>query len=220
MTQKYLAFSFDDGTPNDVRLVALLDQYGIKATFHLNAGLIPLDGKIGHWDRLPLSVLASLYGHHEVAAHSFTHPDLTKLSEEAVLEELHFDIQTLDRYFNQQTRGFAYPYGTFNPQVVELLKATPLVYARTIQDTHGFDLPTDPFLLDPTCHIHDPRMESLADTFLEDSPTPKFFLIWGHSYELNTEEDWARFETFLKKIAHRSDVFYGTILECVLKMKS
>lgn len=220
MTQKYFAFSFDDGTPNDARLVALLDRYGIKASFHLNAGLIPLDGKIGPWDRLPLSTLASLYGNHEVAAHSFTHPDLTQMASEAIALELQSDIETLDRYFHQTTRGFAYPYGTFNDTVLQELKQTPLVYARTIRGTHGFELPRNPLLLDPTCHFNDPRLEELTELFLSDDPQPKFFLIWGHSYELHSEEDWARFEAFLKKVAHHKDVFYGSILDCLTTMKA
>lgn len=219
MAKKYVTFSFDDGTPNDVRLVALLDRYGIKASFHLNAGLIPLDGKIGPWDRLPLTVLAPLYGNHEVAAHSYTHPDLTKLPIEVIDQEIQSDLDALDRYFNQKTRGFAYPYGTFDEKVIAELKKTPLVYARTIRDTHRFDLPSDPYLLDPTCHLSDPRLDELADDFLSDDPKPKFFLIWGHSYELRNEEDWARFEDVLKKVSHRPDVYYGSILDCIFEMK-
>ena len=33
---KAVTFSYDDGCENDARLVALLNQYGMKGTFHLN----------------------------------------------------------------------------------------------------------------------------------------------------------------------------------------
>lgn len=213
MNTRCFSMSFDDGTPNDERLVALLNRYGIKASFHLNAGMIPLDGKIGPFDRLPLSRLEHLYPGHEVAAHSFTHPDLTKLSDQAILKELEDDIAGLNRYFNQTTQGFAYPFGTFNEKVITQLKKTPLKYARTIRDTHDFLMPKDPYLLDPTCHIHDPRLLELTERFLSETNQDAFFLVWGHSYELHTEGDWERFEAFLKHIAHQPGITYGTILD-------
>ncbi len=36
---KILALSFDNETQNDVSLVKLLNEYHIKATFHINGGL-------------------------------------------------------------------------------------------------------------------------------------------------------------------------------------
>lgn len=38
---KYKAFtlSFDDGIEQDAKLIALLESYGLKATFNLNTGL-------------------------------------------------------------------------------------------------------------------------------------------------------------------------------------
>ena len=38
--KKALTFSFDDGNEDDVRLVGLLNRYGVKGTFNLNAGLL------------------------------------------------------------------------------------------------------------------------------------------------------------------------------------
>jgi peptidoglycan/xylan/chitin deacetylase (PgdA/CDA1 family) len=216
MNKKFLAFSFDDGTPNDERLVPLLNRYGIKASFHLNAGMIPLNGMIGPNDRLPLNRLQSLYTGHEVAAHSYTHPFLTELTPNQIKEELEKDIEGLNLYFTQKTQGFAYPFGVFNDKVIEALKKTPLLYARTIRDTHGFDLPKEPYLLDPTCHILDERLLGMTEEFLSEGDD-RFFLIWGHSYELRTEADWDRFESFLKRIAHHENIFYGSILECLKK---
>jgi len=219
MKNKFLALSFDDGTIKDERLVPLLNRYGIKASFHLNAGMIPLDGKIGQYDRLPLTCLQHLYSGHEVATHSFSHPDLTQLSKKEILDELTKDIAGLNAYFDQETNGFAYPFGLFSPTVIEVLKKTPLVYARTIRDTFGFALPTDPYLLDPTCHVNDAGLMDLTEAFLKEENDRKFFLIWGHSFEFDTKVDWDRFENFLKRISHHQDVFYGTIPECLDAMK-
>ena len=43
---KYLTFSFDDGVLQDKRLVALLNKYGLKATFNVNSSLFGLVGKL------------------------------------------------------------------------------------------------------------------------------------------------------------------------------
>ena len=38
--KKFIAFSFDDGTTQDIRLTALLKKYSFSATFNLNTGLL------------------------------------------------------------------------------------------------------------------------------------------------------------------------------------
>ena len=36
--KKAITFSFDDGVLQDIRAIAILDKYGLKATFNLNSG--------------------------------------------------------------------------------------------------------------------------------------------------------------------------------------
>ena len=38
--QKAFTMSYDDGVTQDERLIAYMNQYGIKGTFNLNAGLM------------------------------------------------------------------------------------------------------------------------------------------------------------------------------------
>ena len=219
MKHKYLALSFDDGTPYDERLVPLLNKYNIKATFHLNAGLIPMDDEVSVWDRLPLTRLEHLYEGHEVAAHSYSHPDLCELIEEEILEELVMDFKILDACFKQKTVGFAYPFGSFDERVIQQLHQSPALYARTIRDTHQFNRPTDLYLLDPSCHIKDQELFELTQKFIdEESDEPLFLLIWGHSYELSSVQDWDRFESFLKMISSHKDIISASILECLRMM--
>lgn len=58
---KALLFSFDDGCAGDRRLVSLMNQYGIKGTFHLSSGLL---GREGYLQPDEIHVL---YAGHEVA---------------------------------------------------------------------------------------------------------------------------------------------------------
>ncbi len=218
--KKWFALSFDDGTQNDKRLVKLLDHYQVRATFHLNGGLIPLLDQTSENDRLSLKQLQTLYVNHEVAAHGFTHPDLTQLSNLEIRDELIKDIDFLDHSFNQSTLGFAYPFGVYDELVIKQLSQTKLIYARTIEDSHCFDVPSDLYRLNPTCHCKADDLLDLATQFVRsESNETQFFLVWGHSVEFVTDEDWARFEDFLKLISHQKDIFYGAILECIQQMK-
>ncbi|MEG0367973.1 MAG: hypothetical protein RR585_14120, partial [Coprobacillus sp.] len=64
---KVVTFSYDDGKIMDRRLVELFDKYHLKATFHLNSGM--LGESVGHQypyiDELELN---ELYKNHEVAS--------------------------------------------------------------------------------------------------------------------------------------------------------
>ncbi|MBQ8687026.1 MAG: polysaccharide deacetylase, partial [Ruminococcus sp.] len=37
--KKAITFSYDDGVEQDVKLLEILNEYGLKATFNLNTGL-------------------------------------------------------------------------------------------------------------------------------------------------------------------------------------
>ena len=43
---KALTFSFDDGNFDDIRLIKIMNKYGLKGTFNLNSGKIT---KADHW---------------------------------------------------------------------------------------------------------------------------------------------------------------------------
>lgn len=219
---KFVALSYDDATLADERFIALLNRYGMKATLHLNAGLYRAlhPYKHGTQLRLPLNVMRNLYRRHEVAAHSYTHPDLTQLTLEAIDDELCQDILTLDTDFKQKTIGFAYPYGTYTPRVVERVKASGLKYARTIKNTYKFSLPKDPYRLHPTCHDNDPKLPGLIDKFLAlPESEDALLIIWGHSYEFDTDKRWGSFEETIKRLAHQPGVHYGTLSQALKAYK-
>lgn len=39
MGKKYYAWSFDDGLEQDKKIIKILKEYGLGATFHINSGL-------------------------------------------------------------------------------------------------------------------------------------------------------------------------------------
>ena len=38
MGEKYFTVSYDDGTEQDIRVIALMEKYGIKGTFNISSG--------------------------------------------------------------------------------------------------------------------------------------------------------------------------------------
>lgn len=92
--RKAVTFSYDDGVTQDIRLIELLNKYGLKCTFNLNSELLGKKGilirenqRISHYKIHPEDV-KSIYDGHEVAAHTLTHPNLTKLDEAEIIPVL------------------------------------------------------------------------------------------------------------------------------------
>lgn len=215
--RKALTLSYDDGTVHDVRLVEILNRYGIKATFNLNS--------IHFTQRRPQKTramtreeAAALFAGsgHEIAVHSFSHPFLEQLPRGNAAWELMQDRKTLEEMFGCIVRGMAYPMGTYNDEVVEAARLCGICYARTCKATHGFDLPEDWLRLHPTCRHNDPALMELCSRFLtlhEDrpwDPRPKLFYLWGHSYEFSDDDNWELIEEFCARMADNPDIWYAT----------
>ncbi|MBQ9766841.1 MAG: polysaccharide deacetylase family protein [Lachnospiraceae bacterium] len=220
--KKAFTLSYDDGITQDIRFVELLNRYGLKCTFNLNSGIqtkanfwANKDGIITY--RMNMEGLKELYAGHEIAVHSLTHPDLTKLDEETIYNELYRDKVNLEAFFGTEVTGMAYPYGTHDEKVRSIVKKAGLHYARTVHSTNAFDLPWDLLQLPATCHHDAENLMDLAKQFVEsETDTPQLFYVWGHSYEFDFKQSWDRIEEFFQYISGRDDIFYGTNTE-VLK---
>lgn len=223
-TKKYkkaVTFSYDDGVTPDLKLIEIFNKYGMKCTFNLNYGLGPTSGG---WEcngkpvnRLDLREHAAAYAGHEIAAHALTHQDLTKISPEEARKEMVEDKEGLTGLFGKCPVGMAYPYGTFNDEVVELLSELGFKYARTVWESCNFDVQTDLLRFRPTCHHDNERLFELAEEFLALEPEePKIFYIWGHSYEFMGNDNWDRIEKLCQMLSGRGDIFYGTNAEVLL----
>ena len=218
---KAVTISYDDGVEQDIQLLGLMEKYGIKGTFNLNAGLFAAEGTVfpkGRVHRrLTLSRAKELYKSEmcEVAGHGFTHPFLEKMSVDAALWEVSHDRYSLEQVFGRQVHGFAYPFGTYNDGVVDALKTSGYKYARTTVSTHKFDVPTDWLRMPATCHHNDEMLFELTEKFLNTKPdtAPYFFYVWGHSYEFEGNDNWERIEKFFSEVGGRDDVWYATNTE-------
>ena len=126
----------------------------------------------------------------------------------------------LEELTGELVRGFAYPYGTYNETVEEVLSACGIEYARTVVDTNGFDLPADFLEWHPTCHHESQSLMEIAKDFCEnDGYSARLFYLWGHSYEFDVDDNWEYMESILKKLAFHDDIFYGTNSQVLLQSR-
>ena len=166
-------------------------------------------------DKLTREDALAVYAGHEIAAHTVTHPFLPHLADERVIAEVENDRLALGDLFGGEIVGMAYPCGGANhdSRVEKLVREhSGCRYARTIESTGSFELPRDPYALNPTVYYIDTdEMFALGKEFLSmECEEPKLFYIWGHSYELDAWNFWDRFEEFCKMMSGKDDIFYGT----------
>lgn len=205
-TRHIVTMSYDDANILDKRLVELFDKYGIKGTFNVNTD--------GGKSRIQPEEYAEIYKNHEVAVHTVTHPYLENVPVMTQLAEIMENKKHIEPAVGYVARGMAYPFGTYNDEVINTAKTCGIVYSRTTKSTKGFAFPKDFMKWHPTCHHKDAL--SLTERFvgdLEISWRTDLFYIWGHSHELRTEDDWKMMEEICKKISGHESVWYATNIE-------
>ncbi len=218
--QKVLTLSYDDGGVADIRLVEIMNKYGIKGTFNLNSGLyLPEDNVREEFSgRLKLSEAKKLYKNsgHEIAVHGLTHPFLEKLSTDEIIYEITEDRKNSENQYGVIVRGMAYPFGTYNDKVKDVLEKCHISYSRTVNSTYNFDFPDNWLELHPTCHHKYEKLEDLIKRFVEIPNrwgNAEMFYLWGHSYEFDNDDNWDVIEKFAEYAGGHEHIWYATNIE-------
>lgn len=237
--QKYFTMSFDDGLEQDKRIIQILNRYGIKCTFNLNAGLFGTKNRVGRignigfleysegstglktrfknhdHHRIPADEIAQVYEGFEIASHGYKHEALALIKPEQMEESIRMDIEGLSKLTGYPIVGHAYPGGSSSDKVAACLKKHGIIYAREVLGTGSFSFPKDPLRYRSTSMVWNKKLFELADQFSKADPETGdlLFYIWGHGYELDfgTElASWERFEKFCERIAGQKDIVYCT----------
>lgn len=110
--EKICAISFDAawGNEDTDELIKILDEYNVKTTFFV----------VGSWaEKYPESVKALSDAGHEIMNHSNSHAHMTKLSADAMINEIEECDKKIEDITKKDVNLFRPPYGDYNSQVIE-----------------------------------------------------------------------------------------------------
>lgn len=223
---KAVTFSYDDGVPQDRRLVEIFDKYHIKATFNFNG-----KGMREFYFSKEEIQNYFLSAGHEIAVHGDNHRANGNLRPiEGIRDVLDCRLE-LEERCDSIIRGMAYPdtgirlMGNFttHEQIKNYLSELDIAYARTLGgDNDSFLLPSDFHAWMPSAHHDNPKIMEYIDKFLAlDISTkayharrvPRLLYIWGHSYEFDRNDNWEHIEEICEKLANNDEIWYATNIE-------
>lgn len=217
--------SYDDGALQDVRLINLLNRYGIKGTFNLNSHLMEIEFEWTHESglvikRLPKNIASNLYNGHEIASHTLTHPFMDNLSEKEIMHELKTDKINLEKIFGKNIKGFAVPFEYYSDLIEKCVRNCGFEYARISEEAHSYTPTKDFFKLKAGVFHLDPNLDSYIDDFISTEEELAFCQIAGHSYDLDTENMWDKIENVFKKVSVDNNILPMTTIEFVDYIKA
>ncbi len=210
---KAVTFSYDDGTVSDRQLVKIFNKYNLKATFNINSGM-------EYPEKLPVTEYRELYVSHEIAAHAEFHAGMERCAATDAIREVWNDRVNLEKICSYPVTGFAYPCGQYSDEVIAILRAAGIEYARTTECRYSARYIPDDFMRwHPTCH-HREALEH-TDKFLQEKrPLLQIFNIYGHSYEFDRDDNWQLMEDICGKLAGQDDSWYATNIEICRYIKA
>ena len=240
MKKTIITTSWDDGQPEDAKLIKLLDKYKIKATFYipfiLKNKTVINGNKLKNYSEYCV----------EVGGHTINHNSLTNLPEKLALKELVESKKRLEDILRKEIVSFSYPNGKFNKKIAHLVKMAGYNLART---TVAFktNLKFDPFSMPVSLQFYphtrfthikhalkEGNLSGLNSYITKYNLNNDFFTLsqlileeimenggimhlWGHSWELEKYSLWGLLEKTLKSISKIKGVKYLTNGQLLVK---
>lgn len=211
-----VAFSWDDGAVEDLKMMDLMLKYDIPGIFFVPA--INNERKVIHIN----DVRRLFENNFEIGAHTYSHLYLTDLMPEDAEEEIYRGKVYLQDSIGEKISHFCFPGGKFNSDLVTISKKY-FSSARTA-DT-GAMMTGNSFLIKPSFHFYNRgKISILYNSFknnltlfnttvslvnkdyfsliecviLKLAHSNRFFnvIIWGHSWEIEKYGLWKYLESF------------------------
>ena len=138
-TGKVVGITFDDGYVNNLENAAeVLKKFNFSSTCYVVSELL---GKTNVWDHdigiapAPLMDLSQLLhwiaSGQEVGSHTQHHVDLTAIDKQTSQEEILNSRVSLSQQLNTDIQQFCYPYGRYDPEHADMVKASGYLAATT-----------------------------------------------------------------------------------------
>ncbi len=152
--RKNITITFDDGFCSNLEAaLPVMQELRCRSINYLVADRI---GKTSDWEAVeggearPLMDEAQirdwLAAGHWIGAHTCTHPRLSRIPRAQAKEEIRAGKKKLEDRFGQSIEHFAYPFGDYDEEVVEMVREAGFRTASTM-DRGINDLGMDPFRL-------------------------------------------------------------------------
>lgn len=238
MNKIIITTSWDDGHKLDIKLSKLLSKYQIKGTFYIS----PFNREIKKDLLLTNSEVINLSRNFEIGAHTMTHPLLDQVSVEEAKNEIENSKSYLEKLINQEVPMFSYPRGLFNQKVKDIVKNAGFLGARTIR-RFSHSMPFDYYEWGTTVHAFTHRINFskqlpitcnikliptlLTKDWMKVSRVTFDYVyshggiwhLWGHSWELEQNNSWQKFEDILRYISMKDGVLYANNGEVIKQFK-
>ncbi len=160
--------TFDDGTSDHYHEgLCTLNVHGVPATYYI----LPSDvGSSSFY--MSASEVDKLYGRgHDIGSHTSTHPYLSQLTNAQQDSEINDSKTALEAMGYSNVATFAYPFGDYNEDTLDLLRQSDYVLARdTSQDNSWKDIrtPVVSFNEDNNLHFFYIKPEGYSGSQLAD----------------------------------------------------
>lgn len=130
LPNKPILITFDDGyLDNYTNAYPILKKYGFTATIFLVTNLVSHDPRFMNWDQArEMQKNGIVFGSHTV-----DHQSLISISKEQVNNELSQSREEIARQLGKPPKYFAYPTGTYSPEIEELVREAGYRAAFSIQ---------------------------------------------------------------------------------------
>ena len=172
---KVVSLSYDDGAKDDIRLIEIMQKYGLKGTFNLCSGRLIKEPN----ERTSLDLYRQ--ANMEVAMHGADHLWVKACVGGDIVREFYQDKLALEELTGGIIRGGAYAYGGYSEEALAVLKTLGLSYFRTTQETTSFDIPNDWLRMPITCRHKDTNLFTVLDRFLVETD-------WGSKVVISNDE--------------------------------
>jgi peptidoglycan/xylan/chitin deacetylase (PgdA/CDA1 family) len=213
--------SWDDGHPLDLKLAEMLRKHDTPVTFY-----IPVDSV--ERECMSAAQIRQIAGDFDVGGHTYHHHVLPRLSVEEAEAEVVEGKSRLEDIIGREVVSFCYPQGKFNGRVIDIAKKAGFIGARTTRSLARSV--GDPFRLSTTVNARNWRTAAYVKHSVEAmDPRLSLFLLrknlfsagwerialetldfvadnggvwhlWGHSWEIDEQDDWERLERVLTKL--------------------
>lgn len=239
MKSIYVTTSWDDGHPLDLKILSLLEKYRLKGTFY-----IPIaNTEKQTMDEVTIKEISSIA---EIGGHTVNHTNLIGLNNEDLKYEIRIGKKQIEEIIEKPISMFCYPKGKYDKRAKKAVEDAGFIGARTAEQFR-IVIHKDLFTIPTTClafdrnayinYIHSARRLNLRglidilkigahrhwadiarELFLKLLERGGIWHLWGHSWQIEENQQWDKLERLLDFVSRRSGIKYLTNGEMIQEL--